>query len=46
MFFALLFNIVDNDPTRNSYDEYIISLVEIEDFHALIDNKPFFDQPL
>ena len=27
------------------FDEYYVLLVEIEDFIALIDNKPFFDQP-
>ena len=31
------------DPTRNSFDEYYMSLVEIKDFNALIDNKLFFD---
>ena len=33
-------------PTRNSFDEYYMPLVEIKDFNALIDNKPFFDQPV
>ena len=32
------------DPTRNSFDEYYMSLVEIKDFNALIDNKPFFEE--
>ena len=36
----------DNDPTRNSFDKYYMPLVEIKDFHALIDNKPFFTQPV
>ena len=33
-----------NDPIRSSFDEYFTSLVEIKDFNALINNKPFFDQ--
>ena len=36
----------DNDSTRSSFDKYYISLVEIKDFNVLIDNKPFFDQPV
>ena len=35
----------NGDPTRDSVDEYLMPLVEIEDFNAIIDNKPFFDQP-
>ena len=35
-----------DDPTRNSFDEYYIPLVEIKGFNALIYNKPFFDQPV
>ena len=35
-----------NDPTRDSFYEYYMSLVEIKDFNALIDNKPFFDLPV
>ena len=34
----------DDDPIRNSFDEYYMPLVEIKDFNALTDNKPFFDQ--
>ena len=33
-----------DDPTRNYFAEYYMLLVEIKDFIALIDNKPFFDQ--
>ena len=33
----------DDDPTRNSFDEYYMPSVEIKDFNALIDNKPYFD---
>ena len=40
--FALPFKSGDNDPTRN----YYISLAEIKDCNALIENKWFFDQPV
>ena len=42
--FVLSFKDGDNDPIRGSFDKYYILLVEIKDFKALIDNKPFFDQ--
>ena len=32
--------------TRNSFDKYYMPLVEIKDFNALFDNKPFFNQPV
>ena len=41
--FVILFKNGNNDPTRDSFDKYYMSLVEIKDFNALIDNKPFFD---
>ena len=44
--FILLFKNGNDDPTRNSYDECYIRLVEIKDSHAVIDNKPFFDQSI
>ena len=44
--FVLSFKNGNNNPTKNSFDEYYISLVEIKDFNTLIDNKPFFDQPV
>ena len=44
--FALSFKNSNDDPTRDSFDDYYIPLVEIKDFNALIDNKPFFDQPV
>ena len=44
--FVLLFKNDNNDPTRNSLVKYYMPLVEIKDFIALIDNKPFFDQPV
>ena len=28
-----------------SFDKYYVSSIEIKDVNALIDNKPFFDQP-
>ena len=43
--FVLLFQNGDNDPKRDSFEKYYILLVEIKDFNALINNKPFFDQP-
>ena len=42
--FVLLFKDGNHDPTRNYFDEYYMSLVEIKDFNRLIDNKPLFDQ--
>ena len=44
--FVQSFKACENDPTRNSFGNNYISLVEIKDFNALIDNKTFFDQPL
>ena len=31
---------------RDSFNKYYMQLIEIKDFNALIDNKPFFDQPV
>ena len=44
--FVLLLKNGNNDPTRNSFDKYYMSLVEIRGFSVLIDNKSFFDQPV
>ena len=44
--FALLFKDDDNYPTRNFFDVHYMLLVKIKVFNALIDNKPFFDQPV
>ena len=44
--FVLSFKNDNDDPTRNYFDDYYMVLVEIQDFNALIDNKPFFDQPV
>ena len=41
--FILSFKNGDDGPTRN---ECYMPLVKIKDFNALIDNKPFFDQPV
>ena len=42
--FVLSFKNGNDDPKRNSLDEYYMLLVDIKDFNVLIDNKPFFDQ--
>ena len=44
--FVLSFQNGNDDPTRNSFDEYYMALVEIKDFNALVDNKRFFYQPV
>ena len=44
--FVISFKNGGNDPTRNSFDEYYLPLVQIKDFNALKDNNPFFDQPV
>ena len=44
--FVLSFKNGDDDPARYSFDQYYMSLVEIKDFNTLIDNNPFFDQPV
>ena len=42
----ILFKNGNNDLTRLSFDKYHMKLVETKDLNVLIDNKPFFDQPL
>ena len=44
--FAFLFKNGNDNATRDSLDKYYTRLVEINDFNALIDNKPFSDQPV
>ena len=44
--FVLSFKNSDDDPTRYYFDQYYMPSVEIKDFNILIDNKPFFDQPV
>ena len=36
----------DDDSTIKSFDKYYMPLVKIKDFNILVDNKPFFDQPV
>ena len=44
--FVLSFKNGNNDLTRNYFGKYYMPLVEIKDFKALLDNKPFFNQPV
>ena len=44
--FTLSFKNGNNDPTRDYFEKYYMPLVEIKYFHALINDKPFFDQPV
>ena len=41
-----MFKAGENDPTGNSFLKYYMPLIEIKYFNALIDNKPFFYQPI
>ena len=41
--FVLSFKNDNDDPSRNSFDERYMPLLEIKDFNAWIDNKPFFN---
>ena len=44
--FVLSFKNGNIDPTRDFFDKYYMPLVEIKDFNPLIDNKPFFVEPV
>ena len=44
--FALSFKIGDNDPTMKYFHEHYMPLIKIKDYNVLIDDKPFFDQPV
>ena len=44
--FVLSFKIGNDDPRRDSFDDYHMPLVEIKDFNVFLDNKPFFDHPV
>ena len=44
--FELSLNNDENDHARDSFAKNYMPLVEIKDFNALIDNKPFFDRPV
>ena len=41
--FSLSFKNANNDPTRDSLEKHYMSLVQIKDVNALIDNKKFCD---
>ena len=43
---VLSFKNGNNDPTRNSFERYYMPFVEIKYFNELINNRPFFDQPV
>ena len=43
--FVLSFKNGNDDPIRNSLDEYYMSLVKIRDFNSLIHDKTFLDEP-
>ena len=42
--FALSFKNCNYDPTRDSFNKYIMVLAEIKDCNARIDNKIFLDK--
>ena len=44
--FPLSFNNGNDNPTGDSSEKYYMPLVEINGFNALINNKPFFGQPV
>ena len=41
--FVLLLKNSNDDPTRDTFDEYYMTLVKIKDLSALIEDKPFDD---
>ena len=45
-FFVCLFENDNNDHIRDSFDKYYMPLTEIKYFTILIENKPFFEQPV
>ena len=44
--FFLAFKNGGNDHMKDSLDKYYMSVVEIKDVNLVIDNEPFFDQPI
>ena len=42
--FVLLFKNSDDDPTKNSFEEYYMPFIEIKNFNGLVENKPYFNQ--
>ena len=43
---SLSFKNAINDPTRDYFDKYYMQFLQVEYLNSLIDNKPFFDQPV
>ena len=43
LFFCLKLVLINDDPERNSFDNYYIPTREISQINILIDNKAFFD---
>ena len=44
--FVLSFKNGNDDPTKDSFDKYYMPLIEVKYFNALMNDKPFFDQPV
>ena len=43
---VLSFKSDNNDPIRDSFNEYYMRFEEINNYNALIDNNLFFDHPV
>ena len=43
---VLSFKNRNDDPKRDSFDEFYMPLVKMKDFNAFTDNKTFFDLPI
>ena len=43
--FVHSFQAGENNPARKYFTKHYVTLIEMKDFNALIDNKPFFNQP-
>ena len=46
MYLLSFFQNGDDDPTRYYFTKYYMPFAEVKDCDALIDNKPFSDQPV
>ena len=44
--FVLSFKNGNNDPARDSFNEYYMPLVEMKNLDALVENKSIFNQPV
>ena len=44
--FVFSFRNSNNDPRRDTFDDYCMLLNEIKYFNTLTNNKPFFDQTI